>query len=144
MGLWKEARLRQVRIFWREEWKKAVKDLPFNSMLPKLNRLKKKKDFKKVFKSGKGVNLNFIVLKFNKNGLKNSRFGFIVSSKVSKKAVVRNKIKRRLRESVKRKIDDVKGGLDIVLITFPALKNKDFQEIDKIVEKLFKRAGILL
>lgn len=112
-------------------------------MLPKLNRLKKKKDFEKVFKSGKGVNLNLIALKFNKNGLKSSRFGFIVSSKVSKKAVVRNKIKRRLRESVKKKIDDVKKGLDIILITFPALKNKDFQEIDEIVEKLFKRAGIL-
>ncbi len=113
-------------------------------MLPKLNRLKKKKDFEKVFKLGKGAKLSFIALKFNKNGLKNSRFGFIVSLKVSKKAVVRNRIKRRLRESVKKKINNVKKGLDIVLISFPSLKNKDFQETDKIVEKLFKKSGILI
>jgi len=113
-------------------------------MLPKLNRLKKKKDFEKVFKLGKGAKLNFIALKLNKNGLKNSRFGFVVSLKVSKKAVVRNKIKRRLRESVKKKIDNIKKGFDIVLVAFPDSKNKDFQEINKTVEKLFKKTGILV
>jgi len=113
-------------------------------MLPKLNRLKKKKDFEKVFKLGRGAKLNFITLKFNENGLENSRFGFVVSSKVSKKAVVRNKIKRRMRESVKKKINNIKKGFDVVLIALPNSKDKDFQETNRVVEKLFKKTETLL
>ncbi len=112
-------------------------------MLPKLNRLKKKKDFEKVFKLGKGVKQGFIALKLNRNGLENSRLGFIVSLKVSKKAVVRNKVKRRLREIIRARIKDIKKGFDVVLIALPGSDTKDFEETKKLVEKLFKKVGIL-
>ncbi|GAI32984.1 unnamed protein product, partial [marine sediment metagenome] len=62
-------------------------------MLNKRNRLKKKKDFDKVFKQGQGFKQDFLYLKIRKNNLKSSRFGFVVSKKFSKKAVIRNKIK---------------------------------------------------
>jgi len=112
-------------------------------MLSKLNRLKKKRDFEKVFKMGKGFKQDFLALKFNKNGLKNSRFGFIVSLKVSKKAVVRNKVKRRLREAVRARIKNFKKGFDIALIALPDSSTKDFEEIDRVVERLFKKTKIL-
>jgi len=112
-------------------------------MLAKLNRLKKKKDFGKVFKHGKGAKQDFLALKFNKNNLKNSRFGFVVSSKVSKKAVVRNKVKRRLRESVRSKLDRIKKGFDIVFITFEKIKEKDFEQINSLIEKILKRSKLL-
>ncbi|XOB42754.1 MAG: ribonuclease P protein component [Candidatus Nealsonbacteria bacterium] len=113
-------------------------------MLAQLNRLKKKKDFEKVFKLGKGIKLGFIALKINKNNFKNSRFGFVVSLKVSKKAVVRNKVKRRLREIVRARIKDIKKGIDVVLIALPDSATKEFEETEKLVEKLFKKAGILI
>jgi len=112
-------------------------------MLPKLNRLKKKKDLKLVFKKGKGFKEDFLVLKVLKNHLKNSRFGFIVSKAVSKKTTLRNKIKRRLRELVRIKLKKIKKGIDGVLIVQPGLEVKDFWEIEAALNRIFKRAQIL-
>ncbi len=111
-------------------------------MLSKTNRLKKQKDIERVFKQGKGIREDFLFLKFVKSDLKTSRVAFVVSLKVSKKAVLRNKIKRRLRELVKRKLSEIKKGYDIVLTAVPGLETKDFLEIEKSVNKLFKKAKL--
>ena len=111
-------------------------------MLPDKNRLKKKKDFEKVLKEGKGFKKDSLILKVKKNKSKKLRFGFVVSKKVSKKAVVRNKIKRRLREAVKERIKKIDKNFDIIIITLPGAETKDFQEFRTIMEELFKKAGI--
>lgn len=85
-------------------------------MLSGKNRLKKKKDFERVFKQGRGLREGFLSLKFIKNDLGLTRFGFVVGQKVSRKAVVRNKVKRFLRDLAKRKLAEVEKGLDIVII----------------------------
>lgn len=112
-------------------------------MLPSKNRLKKKKDFERVFKKGKGFKEGFLFLKIAKNNLKVNRFGFVVAKKFSKKAVLRNRVKRRLREALKMKLPKIKRGYDGVLVVAKGLGNKDFQEIEKIVDKLFRKAGII-
>ena len=96
-------------------------------MLPKQNRLKLKKDFERIFKQGKGYKQNFLFLKVLENGLKETRFGFIVSKKISKKAVIRNKLKRRLREVIRDKLKEekIRPGIDVVLTAFPGLEEKD-------------------
>lgn len=85
-------------------------------MLPGINRLKKKKDFEQVFRRGRGLKQGFLSLKFIKNGSDSTRFGFVVGQKVSHKAVVRNKVKRRLRDLAKLKLRDVKKGFDVVIV----------------------------
>ncbi len=55
-------------------------------MLPKINRLQKEKEIEEVFKKGKGFKEDFLIFKTAKNSLKTSRFGFIISKKISKKA----------------------------------------------------------
>ena len=112
-------------------------------MLTKQNRLKKKKDFEKVLKRGKGFKENFLVLKMTKNDLPQNRFGFIVGTKVSKKATLRNKLKRRLRGLAKAKIEKIKKGYDIILIAQPGLENRDFWELEEIVNKIFNQAKII-
>ncbi|MCX6765195.1 MAG: ribonuclease P protein component [Candidatus Nealsonbacteria bacterium] len=105
-------------------------------MLPKENRLKNKKDFEKVFKNGKGFKDGLLYVKFAGNNLKDSRFGFIVSTKVSKKAVVRNKIKRILRAALKSELKDIKKGVDAVIITSPGIEINDLNiKIEKLLEK---------
>ena len=111
-------------------------------MLPKVNRLTKKKDFERVFKEGKGFKEDFLILKFIKNDLKISRFGFVVSKNFSKKATLRNKIKRRLRELVKTKLTKIKKGIDGVMIAQPGLGTKDFWEIEEIINKILAKAKI--
>jgi len=118
-------------------------------MLPKINSLKKRKDIERVFEKGKRFKEDFLILKITKNALSQTRFGFIVSKKVSKKATLRNKIKRKLREIVSKKGKKLKKGchpsvtrpgMDILLIALPGLETKDFWEIDETLNKLFKEA----
>jgi len=112
-------------------------------MLSKENRLKKKKDFERVLREGRGFKEDFLIFKFIKNNLNQSRFGFIISLKVSKKATLRNKIKRQLREIVRKKLQKIKEGIDVLLITQPGFENRDFFEIEEILNKIFLKAKIL-
>lgn len=112
-------------------------------MLPTKNRLKKRKDFDSVFKKGRGFKEDFLVLKKNKNNLNQSRFGFIVGKRVSKKATVRNKIKRGLSGLIQEKLAKIKKGFDIVLIVQPGLENKNFEEMERIIDKLLQGAKLI-
>ena len=112
-------------------------------MLAKENRLKRKKDFEKLFKEGKSFREKFLVLKVNKNNLNSNRFGFIVSKKVSKKAPVRNKIKRRLREITRKEIDNYQKGFDVAVIALPGIVLKNFKEINQALTSALKKIKIL-
>jgi ribonuclease P protein component len=112
-------------------------------MLPLKNRLKKKKDFDEVFKKGKGIEGFFLFLKIKNNGLEESRFGFIVSQKVSKKAVIRNKIKRRMRATIVSRKNFIKKGLDIVFMARRGAERKSFLEIKEEIEFLLKKTKAL-
>lgn len=113
-------------------------------MLPKPNRLKKENDFQRVFEKGKGFNESFLFLKvFNREDQRQSRFGFVVSIKISKKAVVRNKLKRRLREIVRSKLDQIKPGRDVVVVTQPGIETQSFPQLKQNLLQLLKEAKIL-
>jgi len=112
-------------------------------MLSKVNRLKKKQDIERVFKKGGGFKEDFLVLKIAKNRLSQARFAFIVSRGVSKKAVIRNRIRRKLSEAVRMRLKKLKKGIDALLIARPGFAIKDFWEMDEVIDKLFKKAGIL-
>jgi len=112
-------------------------------MLPKANRLKRKKDIERVFKEGDSFKEDFLILKTVKSNLKSPRVAFIVSQKVSKKAALRNKIRRRLSEMARLKIKNIKKGRDLVLLATPGLEEKDFWEIEEAINKLFKKANLI-
>jgi ribonuclease P protein component len=112
-------------------------------MLLKENRLKKKKDFERVFSQGRNLKGDFLFFKTINNKLEDNRIGFIVSKKVSKKAVERNKIKRRLREILRSITLDNQEKIDGVFITFPSIKEKSFEEMKKEVFSLLKKAGLV-
>ena len=112
-------------------------------MLPKDNRLSRKKDFERIAKNSRIARGQFLVLKFVPNGMDVSRFGFIVSKKVSNKAVVRNKVKRRLREAVKDILPSIKKGYDIAIFAQKAIIEKNFEEISRDVEGALLKANNL-
>ena len=112
-------------------------------MLPKINRLREEKDFDKIFKKGKNFKNSFLILKVLQNNLKENRFGFIISKKVSKKAVLRNKIKRRLRDIIHQNTKNIKKGIDVVLIVLPGLEEKNFLETKEILNILLKKADLI-
>lgn len=112
-------------------------------MLPKANRLTKKKDFEAVFQNGEGLKNGFLIFKALKSNLKESRFGFVVSKKISNKATTRNKVKRRLRDAVFVLLKEVKKPSDVVVISLPGIEKKEFFEIQKLIADSFKKLKIV-
>ncbi|MFH0891751.1 MAG: ribonuclease P protein component [Candidatus Falkowbacteria bacterium] len=108
-------------------------------MLKKINRLTKKKEFENVHKKGRSSFDKIMGVKTISNELRQNRFGIIVSIKISKLAVIRNKIKRRLREAVRLELNDLKSGNDIVIITLPLIKDRDLKDISESLKKHFYR-----
>ena len=112
-------------------------------MLPRGNRLKKKKEIERVFREGKGCREDFLFLKLIKNNLKASRFAFVVSQKVAKKATLRNKIKRRLRTIFRIRLPEIKTGFDGVVVVQKGGENKSFQTLSQVADKLLKKTKLL-
>ena len=113
-------------------------------MLAAKYRLRKKKDIGLVLKGGKSSKEGPLVLKTKKNDLPFCRFAFIVSRKVSTKAVVRNKIRRKMREEVRLKIKNCQAGFDNLFIALPGKINKeDLTEIAGCIEILLRRNKVL-
>ena len=111
-------------------------------MLPKENRIKKKKDFEVIFKKGKSFKNSFFILKVLNNNLKISRFAFVISQKVSKKATERNKIKRRMSSFLEENFQKIKIGFDFVFIVLLSAKDKSFDQIKESVEDILQKAKV--
>ncbi|HBK35310.1 MAG: Ribonuclease P protein component [Candidatus Uhrbacteria bacterium GW2011_GWE2_40_58] len=112
-------------------------------MLPKPYRLSQDKDIKTLFAHSKSVFVVTMGIKYRKNKLKNSRFAIAVGTKVSKKAVIRNKIRRQIREIIHKVLDRIVPGFDIMVLVRPSIKEKKFQEIEKEFQSLLKKAHLL-
>ncbi len=108
-------------------------------MLPRENRLTKKKDFELVFKQGKVFKDGFLLFKTAENNLAESRFGFVVSKKISTKANIRNKVKRRLRQAVGNNIGECKRSLDVVVVALTGIQKKEFIDIEEVIIKFIKK-----
>jgi len=80
------------------------------------NRLSKKRDFDTVFKEGKIIKGSFLFIKVADNGGKMSRFGFVISSKISGKAVIRNKLRRELSDFIRLNMNKIRVGYDIMVV----------------------------
>ncbi len=106
-------------------------------MLPKKNRLKKKKEIEAVFKGNKLVSSSILIycIKTNKQP---SRFAFSVPKRIYKKAVFRNKIKRRLREIFRQEIlPIIPEGFDCLIIAKEGIEKKKFKELKQEIINLF-------
>ena len=103
-------------------------------------RLRRRKDFDAVFRRGRAWNNEFLVLRTLPNGLDHNRYGFVTSKRVGH-AVVRNKVRRRLREAVR--VLPAEPGWDIVISAKRAAAQAGFQELNRAVTELLGRARIL-
>ncbi len=125
-------------------------------MLPKEYRLKKMKDFEILFKEGWFVNGEIFTAKVWKiNAEKYPRrkyteddlkIGFVVGLKVSKSAVKRNRLKRRMREVVRLALKNqkLKKGFMVAIIAKPEALSKDYEEIEKGVVDILDKAKLFV
>ncbi|RHW40454.1 ribonuclease P protein component [Neobacillus notoginsengisoli] len=106
-------------------------------------RIKKNKEFQAVFKKGQSTaNRQFIVYVLKKEEQPLFRIGLSVSKKIGN-AVVRNRIKRYIRQSVFEMKDGLAGGRDYVIIARKPAAEMDFFEVKKSLAHVLKLAKSL-
>ncbi|MEK7497801.1 MAG: ribonuclease P protein component, partial [Patescibacteria group bacterium] len=112
--------------------------------LAKINRLTSKKDFALVKMKGKVFQEKTFALAVLDRGEGDSRFGFVISTKISKRAVKRNKAKRLLRAVIQKKIKIIKKGYDVVFLAKAGVLDLDNNQAGEEVGRALKSAGLFV
>ena len=114
-------------------------------MLKRQNRLTSNRAFRATYKNNKTVSAGSIVLYLgHEKNDKNcpTRVGFVVSKKIHKRAVVRNKIKRAIRENIRIMLKNntlCDKFQSLIFVVKSDISDKTYQEIKNIVENLVNK-----
>jgi ribonuclease P protein component len=118
--------------------------------LPKPHRLRRRQDFQKVYQHGKRhqqVHLTLRSLRYLPDPTtKNppaTRFGISVSQKVSKRAVIRNLLKRQVKAALRQLLPRITSGWSVVIGVRPAAQGCEYGEILRELEQLLAAAEVL-
>jgi len=111
-------------------------------MLPRVLRVRARREYDAVFKRGRSLSGGALLLRWIPNNLTHSRVGIVVSNKISKRAVVRNLIRRRTREAVRTLMPTLAVNADIVLVARPSAVTATYAEILHEVSVLFGKVGM--
>lgn len=108
----------------------------------RINRIGREKDFQLLFLKGRRRESRFFRLTVLPNTLTFSRFAFIASKNVDKRAVVRNRLRRRSREWMRKNLISFPRGLDIALFFKKDAKNAVKKEFYEDLAKLFENITV--
>ena len=117
--------------------------------LPKPHRLRRRQDFQKVYQHGKRHQQVHLTLRSLQHlpstteSLPATRFGISVAKTVSKKAVIRNLLKRQLKAALRQLLPRISGGWSVVIGVRPSAQGCEYVEILRELEQLLASAGII-
>ena len=103
--------------------------------------LKKNSDFRRLYAKGKSAATPYLVVYCRKNRLDRSRAGYTVSTKLGH-AVVRNRVRRRLREIVRLNAASVKPGYDLVLVARSRAVTAEYKQLERAYLTACQKLGI--
>ena len=106
----------------------------------KFDSLCLRREFLLVQRGGARFSSRVGVLMVKPNALGTCRVGFTVSRKVGN-AVVRNRVKRRLRDVVCREAASLCLGCDHVFVSYAGIVRTDYRVLREIVQGLLEQAG---
>lgn len=105
-------------------------------------RLAKREDFNKVYRYGKSVaNHQFVLYYMPRADIDRFRLGVSVSKKIGN-AVVRNRLRRMVKEIVRLNADGIKPHTDLILIARKPTAELSYKEMEKSVLHVMGKAGI--
>ena len=108
----------------------------------KIISLHKGKEFSDVYTKGSSKANKYLVMYVHDNGLSYNRIGISVSKKVGN-SVVRHRIRRLIKESLRLNGDRFNIGLDLVVIARGTAKDRTYQEIAGAVSHLAQLHNIV-
>lgn len=112
-------------------------------MLSKKYRFHSRGGVNYVYKNGKTIRSSKISLVFVENTRGFTRVAVVVSKKVAKSAVERNKIRRRVYEALRINFDDMPKKTDYIFVVYSKdVKNIPFEELQKILGKLVEESKV--
>jgi ribonuclease P protein component len=104
--------------------------------------LKKNSDFRRLYAKGKSAATPYLVLYCRKNRLDHNRAGYTVSTKLGH-AVVRNRVRRRLREIVRLNAGAVRPGFDLVLVARSRAVGAEYKKLEQSYLSCCKKLGLM-
>lgn len=111
-------------------------------MLKQANRLKDRADFMVVRQAGRRWRSDLMTLNvYFRQADAPARFGFVVSKEVGK-AVVRNRLKRRLRAIIGGWLAQLARGYDVVIVARPRAAEASYAELQSALLDLLRRADV--
>lgn len=105
-------------------------------------RVRENSRFREVRRLGEAFSDRLLVMCALPNHLPYSRFGFSVSKRIGN-AVTRNRIKRRLREAIRLRMDTIKPGWDLVFIARQPIRDADYHQMDAACSRLLDQAHLM-
>ncbi len=96
------------------------------------------RDFRRAYAKGKTTAGGLLAVYVRPNRLPRNRLGLTVSVKLGG-AVVRNRIRRRLKEAYRLREDSLKQGFDVVLVARSRAATASYGELDREMARLFAR-----
>lgn len=113
-------------------------------MISSLFRFHGHNSLRYVYTNGQAVRSQMVTMKSTPNAhRKHSRVSVVVSKKILKKAVGRNRIRRRLYEYVRTHLDELNGVYDIVLIVTSAeIRTIPYDELSSMLDQIFHKAAL--
>lgn len=100
-----------------------------------------KKEFIYIFKEGKTVKNSFFFIKYHPNPLTHDRWSVVIPKKISKKSTQRNKLKRKITESIK-KIKPLSLPTDAILFASEPILDKSQNEIKGFIEEAINQINV--
>jgi len=99
--------------------------------------LRNSREFQAVYKRGRSVVTKYIVMYYKKNDLNENRIGISVSKKVGN-AVIRNRVKRLIKEAFRLKADSIGQGYDIVFVARVRMNQATFKDTTREMNRVLK------
>ena len=98
--------------------------------------------FLRLYKTGETITGRFLVLYYKKNNIGHNRLGITVSKKVGC-AVVRNRVRRLVKENFRLNEEKVAEGFDIIFVSRVRAAQASFHQIEKEMMSHLSSAGLL-
>ena len=113
-------------------------------MLTRLNRFHGHGGVRRVYRHGRPTRSNMFSLHaLSGEKVMNSKVAIVVSRKIHKSAVKRNRIRRRLYELVRPRLPKLKNPTEIVITVYQAeVAEMPAPELEAVVDQLFKKARL--